>query len=160
MSRREPVWRRASAWLMVWPLVVAAGLMPPASGSVTDGPRPRARVIDTTDTLAAEDVEQLERLAAGIRAASGADMMVVVIPSTDGQPHRRVATDLFNRWQLGSAERNDGLLVFVAIDDRKAEIILGDGIDAPAQIAASERIMQKVMVPEFRRGAPGPRACG
>ena len=139
---------------MVWPLVVAAGLTAPVLGSVTDGPRPQARVIDTTDTLAAEDVAQLERLAAGIRAASGADLMVVVIPSTNGQPLRRFATDLFNRWQLGSAERDDGLLVFVAIDDRKAEIVLGDGIDAPAQIAASERIMQRVMVPEFRRGRP------
>lgn len=154
VSHRERSALRACAGLMVWSLVVVTALMAPARGSVTDGPRPRAPVIDTTHTLAAEDVEQLERLAAGIRAASGADLMVVVIPSTNGQPHRRFATDLFNRWQVGSAERNDGLLVFVAIDDRKAEIILGDGIDAPAQVAASERIMQKVMVPEFRRGSP------
>lgn len=126
-----------------------------AQPAILHEPRPARAVVDSTDTLTADDAAQIEELARGVRNASGADLMVVVIPTTSGQPHRAFATDLFNRWQLGSADRNDGLLIFVALDDHKAEIILGDGVDSPEQVAASQRIMNEVLLPEFRRGQPG-----
>jgi uncharacterized protein len=122
---------------------------------IVTGPRPQARVIDETGTLSAADSAEIERLARSIRETTSADMMVVVIPTTAGEPHRRFATDLFNRWQLGDAARNDGLLLFVALADRKSEIILGDGLDSPGQRSASQRIMDQVMVPHFRAGRPG-----
>lgn len=125
-----------------------------APGVVT-GSRPQARVIDETGTLSAADSAEIERLARSIRETTKADMMVVVIPTTAGEPHRRFATDLFNRWQLGDGVRNDGLLLFVALADRKSEIILGDGLDSPGQRSASQRIMDQVMVPHFRAGRPG-----
>ena len=75
-----------------------------------------------------EERAAIERLAESIRATTRADLQVVVIPTTAGAPPRTFATDLFNRWRLGNAERNDGLLLFVALADRRSEIILGDGI--------------------------------
>lgn len=147
--------RAAGTWpvvgWLVWSLTTAAL----AAGPVAiDGPRPPGHVIDTVGLLAADDVAAIERLAAGIEAASGGDLVVVVIDSTGGRPHRAVATDLFNRWQLGSAERDDGLLILVATADRKAEIVLGDGVDDPRQERASRRIMQEVLIPEFKAGRP------
>ena len=82
-------------------------------------------------------------------------MMVVIIPTTAGEPQRRFATALFNHWRLGNGARNDGILLFVALADRKSEIILGDGLDSPGQRSASQRIMDRVMVPHFRAGRPG-----
>jgi len=41
-----------------------------------------------------------------------------VIRTTGERPQRAFATELFNRWQLDSAERNDSLLIFVALGDR------------------------------------------
>ena len=43
-------------------------------------------------------------------------------------------------------------LIFVAIGDRAAEIVLGDGIDSDAEVEKSDRIMQGHMVPLFRSG--------
>ena len=117
--------------------------------------RPSAHVVDETGSLSAADRTKLERLTQSIRETTKADMMVVVIPTTAGEPHRRFATDLFNRWRLGDGARNDGILLFVALADRKSEIILGDGLDSPGQRAASQRIMDQVMVPHFRAGRPG-----
>ena len=123
--------------------------------AVVRGGRPSARVVDETGTLTAADSAEIERLARSIQETTKADMMVVVIPTTAGEPHRRFATDLFNRWQLGDGARNDGLLLFVALADRRSEIILGDGLDSPGQRSASQRIMDQVMVPHFRAGRPG-----
>jgi uncharacterized protein len=142
---------RAAAWAFAAPLALAAV---GAHAAGIEGPRPATAVFDETGILGKEDVDHLESLAASVRRASGADVMVVVIPSTDGQPHRSFATDLFNRWKLGSEDRDDGLLIFVALNDRKAEIVLGDGIDGLDQIEASQRIMKDVLIPEFKRGRP------
>ena len=123
--------------------------------AVVRGGRPRAHVVDETGTLSAADRTKLERLTQSIRETTKADMMVVIIPTTAGEPQRRFATALFNHWRLGNGARNDGILLFVALADRKSEIILGDGLDAPGQRSASQRIMDRVMVPHFRAGRPG-----
>ena len=123
--------------------------------AVVRGGRPRAHVVDETGTLSAADRTKLERLTQSIRETTKADMMVVIIPTTAGEPQRRFATALFNHWRLGNGARNDGILLFVALADRKSEIILGDGLDSPGQRSASQRIMDRVMVPHFRAGRPG-----
>ena len=123
--------------------------------AVVRGGRPRAHVVDETGTLSAADRTKLERLTQSIRETTKADMMVVIIPTTAGEPQRGFATALFNRWRLGNGARNDGILLFVALADRKSEIILGDGLDSPGQRSASQRIMDQVMVPHFRAGRPG-----
>ena len=123
--------------------------------AVVRGGRPRAHVVDETGSLSAADRTKLERLTQSIRETTKADMMVVVIPTTAGEPQRRFATALFNHWRLGNGARNDGILLFVALADRKSEIILGDGLDSPDQRSASQRIMDQVMVPHFRAGRPG-----
>ena len=123
--------------------------------AVVRGGRPRAHVVDETGTLSAADRTKLERLTQSILETTKADMMVVIIPTTAGEPQRGFATALFNRWRLGNGARNDGILLFVALADRKSEIILGDGLDSPGQRSASQRIMDQVMVPHFRAGRPG-----
>ena len=117
--------------------------------------RPSAHVVDETGSLSAADRTKLERLTQSIRETTKADMMVVIIPTTAGEPQRGFATALFNRWRLGNGARNDGILLFVALADRKSEIILGDGLDSPGQRSASQRIMDQVMMPHFRAGRPG-----
>jgi uncharacterized protein len=142
------------SFLVVW---LSCGLttVDVAAGPVTiDGPRPPAHVIDTVGLLAVDDVAAIERLAAAIEAAAGGDLVVVVVRTTGGRPHRAFATSLFNRWELGAADRDDGLLLFVATEDRKAEIVLGDGVDDDRRRRASERIMDKLLIPEFRAGRP------
>ncbi|AKQ66836.1 Glutamate synthase [NADPH] large chain [Myxococcus hansupus] len=55
---------------------------------------------------------------------------------------------------IGKAGRNDGALLFIALGDRAAEIILGDGVDGPREQARSDGIMASGVVPAFKRGSP------
>jgi uncharacterized protein len=82
----------------------------------------------------------------------GAEIVVVVVPDTSAAPSRTFAVELFNRWGIGDADADNGLLVFVAIDDRVAEIVLGDGTDSAAAQRASDEIMDRTMLPRFRQG--------
>ncbi|HSN88021.1 MAG TPA: TPM domain-containing protein, partial [Thermoanaerobaculia bacterium] len=115
-------------------------------------PRPSGWTVDLTGTLPSETVAELNRLGDEVKAKSGSELVVVVVGTTGGVEPREFATRLFNHWGIGERDKNNGLLVFAALDDRAAEIVLGDGVDDSAQVQASEEIMQGVMVPRFREG--------
>ena len=117
-------------------------------------PRPDGWVADTAGLLDEAAVARINAIGDAVHARDGAEIAVVTVPTTGGADARRFATDLFNHWQIGHAERDNGVLVFVAIEDRAAELILGDGIDDDAQVAIADVIMQGVMVPRFREGDP------
>lgn len=122
------------------------------SPTTIPSPRPAGWVVDQAGLLSPDDIAALDSLAEAVHQRAGAEMAIVTIRSTGGVDARNFATDLFNRWGIGARGQNNGLLLFVAIDDRAAEIILGAGIDSDAEVAASERIMQEVIVPRFRAG--------
>lgn len=118
-------------------------------------PRPSGWSVDYTGSLSPETRQEIDRLGEKIHAASGAELVVVVIESTGGEPSRDFAIRLFNHWGLDESARGKGLLLFAALGDRSAELVLGRELDTPANNQASEAIMQGEMVPRFRAGDPG-----
>ena len=118
-------------------------------------PRPAGWSVDTTGSIPPETRQEIDRLGDQVHAANGAELLVVVIDSTDGVPSRDFAIDLFNHWGLDESAQGKGLLLFAALGDRSAELVLGRDLDTPANNQASEAIMQGEMVPRFRAGDPG-----
>ncbi len=167
MARKQP--------LLALPLFLALALLALALVETRPGlaapsqyladPRPNGWVVDQAGTLPPEAEAELDRLGDRVKADTGAELAVVVIDTTGGADPRRFAVDLANRWVLGSAERDDGLLVFAALEDRAAEIVLGDGIGSTRNRGLAEQVMQATIVPLMRRGDPqsalleGARAC-
>lgn len=127
--------------------------------------KPENWVVDLAGLLSAEQVAELESLGEAVHRRGGAALSVVTLDSTGGENPRQLANDVFNRWQLGDRDRDNGLLILVAIEDRAVEIVLGDGIDSDAEVAKSDFILQQRMLPHFRenRGAAailaGAHAC-
>lgn len=128
-------------------------------------PRPDGWITDLTGQIAPKTITTLNALGDSVSGREGPELAVVVIQSTDGRVPRRFATELFNRWGIGRREEDDGVLLLVALRDRKAEIVLGDGVDDPDRVRTSQRIMDETMLPFFRRGDPdqailqGARRC-
>ncbi len=117
-------------------------------------PRPNGWVVDQTGRLTEEDRREINRVCEDVNRTTSGEMAVVVVRSTDGMPTREFAIRLFRKWGVGSASLNNGVLVFVAIEDRKAEIILGDGIDGPREENVSRRSMDR-MIQWLKKGNPG-----
>ncbi|HYE03921.1 MAG TPA: TPM domain-containing protein [Planctomycetota bacterium] len=118
-------------------------------------PRPGSWVLDRTGRIPVDDARRIDAIADAAQRRGAGQIVAVVVATTGGAEHRRYATELFNRWQVGTRGRDDGVLVFVALDDRRAEIVLGDGVDDDRQVAASQRIYDQAMRPRLREGAPG-----
>lgn len=115
-------------------------------------PLPTSHVADPAKLLAADTKAELDRLATRLDQAGSGQLAFVVVASTNGKVPRQAATDVFNRWGVGHADRDDGALFLLAKTDRKAEIVLGNGIDTPANRQHAQTIMTTAMVPRFREG--------
>ena len=117
-------------------------------------PRPKSWVADTAELLTPAQEAELDQLGNAIHAQDGAELAIVTVRSTAGADARTFATALFNHWQIGHRDRDNGVLLFVAIDDRAAELILGDGVDSDDQVGTVDDVMQRTIVPLFRAGTP------
>ncbi len=115
-------------------------------------PRPSGWVVDQTGQVNADTIRQLNQISDEVHQRDGAEIAVVVIPTTEGRTPRQFATELFNHWKIGDKSQNNGLLIFVSVNDRKAEIILGNGVDDQSQSAAAQLIMDSEIVPRFKQG--------
>lgn len=91
-------------------------------------PPPRGQwLLDESGKLSASTVAQVNALAGALDVSGAGQLGVLVTTTTRGHNPRDFATGVFNSWGVGHQGSNDGVLLFVAVDDRKAEIILGDG---------------------------------
>lgn len=82
---------------------------------------------DQTGKVSAGTLLALDQLAARLDVTGLGQLGVLVTDTTSGVKPRDFATGVFNSWGIGHASSNDGVLIFVAVGDRKAEIILGTG---------------------------------
>jgi uncharacterized protein len=123
-------------------------------------PRPDGWIVDLTATVSPEAVEYINLVCDEVHQRLKREMCVVVISTTGGRDNREFGTELFNLWSVGSAGlpgapgvwRNNGILLLAAIDDRRASIVLGDGIDGPEETRLATQIIDDVVIPNFRDG--------
>jgi uncharacterized protein len=113
-------------------------------------PRPAGWAVDLTGTLPPASLAELNDLGNQVNAKTGAGLAVVMVGSTDGVDSHTFATRLFNTWRLGKR----GVLVFAALTDHHAEIVLGDDLNSEATRRESAAVMQESIRPRFRAGDP------
>ena len=118
-------------------------------------PRPDGWLVDLTDTLNKEEITYINEVCEEVYQTVSREMTVVVINTTSGVNHRKFGTDLFNHWGVGGAIRNNGILLLAAIKDRRAEIVLGSGIDSNEEERNAQRIMDTIIVHNFKQDDPG-----
>ena len=148
----DTVLRSLRSALLPLGLILAA--MPGRAVTVEQIPAPTGWTTDLTGSLTPETIRALNRLGDEVKRQTRGEMAVVVVGTIDGADPREFATRLANTWGIGDRELDNGLLLFAALDDRAAEIVLGTGIDRPETRQVCEEIMQGEMVPRFRAGDP------
>ena len=87
-----------------------------------------------------------------LRRETTAEAVAVVVSDIDGEDIDLFANELFNSWGLGKSDNNNGLLILVAVDRRKAVIRTGTGIEGLLPDGYCGRILRKKMFPAFARG--------
>lgn len=111
-----------------------------------------ARVTDLTGTLDAAQRQTLESELAALEAAKGAQIAVLVVPTTQPEDIAAYAIRVFDVWKLGRKGVDDGVLLIVAKNDRRVRIEVARGLEAAIPDAAAARIIREYITPRFREG--------
>lgn len=140
----------ALAWL-----VVLAALSPPAATAL-DVPKLKGRVNDLAGMLDAQTAARIEAELAAFEASDSTQVVVLTIPSLEGENIEEYAIKTAQGWGLGQKGKDNGVLLLVAKNDRQVRIEVGRGLEGPLTDALAGRIVDQVIVPKFKAGdVPG-----
>ena len=112
----------------------------------------KARVTDQTGTLTAPQQQALEQTLAEFEARTGAQVAVLMVPSSQPETVEQFAVRVHESWKLGRKGVDDGVLLLVAKDDRKLRIEVGYGLEGVLPDATAKRIIEEDIVPRFKQG--------
>lgn len=145
--------RRRNA-LAVWWLALGfwltMALAAPAQATPVPVPPYSARVLDLSGALDGAHIASLNEQILALEADTRAAVVVFMLPTTGEEAIEQYATRVFDAWKLGDTERDDGILILVATQDRRMRIEVGQGLEGTVPDILAGRIIDEQMKPRFR----------
>lgn len=131
------------------------------AGGLVAIPPLTARVTDLAGTLDAGQRAALEQKLAAFEARKGAQVAVLVVPSTQPENIEQFGIRLLEAWKIGRKGADDGVILIVARDDRRLRIEVGYGLEGALNDATAKRIIAETITPRFKAGdLPGGIGAG
>lgn len=109
-------------------------------------------VNDLAKVLTKQDRKVLEQQLEAFNKAKGVQLAVVTVKSLDGTSVEDYAQKLFEKWGIGERKKDNGVLLLIAVEDRKMRIHTGYGIEGELPDAISSRIIREHIRPAFQKG--------
>ncbi len=111
-----------------------------------------ARVIDTSGTLDAGQTQALDAKLAAFEKARGAQIVVLMVPTTLPEDITDYAQRVGDAWKIGRADVGDGLLLVVAKNDRTVRIATTKTLEGAIPDLAAKQIIANAITPRFKQG--------
>ncbi|MGH8473303.1 MAG: TPM domain-containing protein, partial [Gammaproteobacteria bacterium] len=111
-----------------------------------------ARVTDLTGTLKPAETQALEDRLRDFETRKGAQIAVLIVPSTTPDAIEGYSIRVVENWKLGRKGVDDGVLLLVAKDDRRVRIEVGYGLEGVIPDALASRIIHEAITPRFKAG--------
>lgn len=136
-------------------LALLAVAVPAASAKPTY-PGFSAPVVDAADVVPAVVEQRLDSELQAYQQASGNQIAIGVVETTGDQSIEDYAFDLFNKhWKVGDKVKDNGVLLLIAVKDRKLRIEVGSGLEGDLTDAESGRIILDQLTPRLKEGDYG-----
>lgn len=113
-------------------------------------PTPRFYVNDFANLLDAETKDHIVSTNVQLYKQTGAQVVVVTLPSLEGDNLEEYATALFRQYGIGSQEKNNGVLLLLALEDRAFRIEVGYGLEGALNDAKTGRIQDDYIIPYLK----------
>jgi uncharacterized protein len=145
-SKAIPVSGGALLGAVVLMLVAMAVLAAPKFPELT------GRVVDGAGLLSGTARAALDEKLAAHEAQTTNQVVVVTLTSLQGYDIADFGYQLGRHWQIGQKDRNNGVLLIVAPQERKVRIEVGYGLEGSLTDVLSHDIIQSRILPHFRQG--------
>ncbi len=113
---------------------------------------PPRLVSDYVDLLTTGQFQSLENKLVAYNDSTSTQIAIVIERSTEGEDIFSYSQRLAEDWGIGQTDKDNGVLILVTTEDRKLRIHTGYGAEIFLTDAMSKRIIDKVIIPNFRKG--------
>jgi uncharacterized protein len=144
MSR---VWRAPARLIVLLGLLLHPSLL-----SALDVPPLTGRIVDLAHVLPAQDMQQLNDQLQTHEEKTGNQVAVLILPSLEGEPLEEYSHRVATTWKLGQKGTDNGVLLLVALKERRVRIEVGYGLEGTLTDLRSARIIRSEIVPRFKAG--------
>lgn len=117
-------------------------------------PAATGHVTDTADLMPDDDQARLEAFLVQVKERTGAEIAVLTVPDCAPEDPDTYKTRVFTAWRIGDRERDDGLLLLVAVAERALEFETGYGLEGTLPDGWQARMLRETAVPRFRADDP------
>ncbi|MDQ1228812.1 uncharacterized protein QE379_000238 [Sphingomonas sp. SORGH_AS 879] len=154
-------YRSAVLVALAMPLALLGGIaapcqaMEPKIASADEPLQFTGYVVDQAQLLNSDEKQRLTLWLGRFQRETGHQLAVVTVKTLHGEDVKDFTMRLANRWGVGRKDLNDGIVILVAANDRKARIAVGIGLEQRLPDAFCQQVMSRIMVPAFAKARIG-----
>jgi uncharacterized protein len=115
-------------------------------------PRLTSPVMDEAGIMSVDGLQRVQRLVRAVQESGGSQISVLTVKSLGGLTIEEASIKVVDQWKLGRQDKDDGVLLMVAPNDRRLRIEVGRGKEGDLPDAIARRIINQVIGPAFRGG--------
>jgi uncharacterized membrane protein YgcG len=132
-------------------VLIALIVLITGTGFAFEPPKPTAYVVDLAGKLTPDQLAQLNAKLNGLNKTTKNEFAGLIIPTLAGESIDDVANATFKSWKVGKAGLDNGVLVVIAIAERKSRIETGKGVEGDLTDLQSNDILRNVLAPRLKQ---------
>ena len=109
-----------------------------------------APVVDSIGRVSAEVETQINSELISFQQSGGPQIAVAVVDTTGNATPENYSIDLARSWGIGDKEKDNGVLLLIALEDRNLRIEVGSGVEGELTDVTAGVIVDSVMLPRLR----------
>jgi uncharacterized protein len=113
-------------------------------------PEPPQAVNDFGNFLEPFQREALEQKIRDYNDSTSSAIVIITVPNLNGYDIAEVALQYMRQWKPGLADKDNGVIILVAKEERKARIETGYGMEGVLPDITAKHIIDEVLVPNFK----------
>ncbi|HEX2959289.1 MAG TPA: TPM domain-containing protein [Chitinispirillaceae bacterium] len=130
-------------------LLVCSGVL---AFSIDNVPKPSGPIADYAGIVDPGDKQQIYHIAQRLWVQAKIGIVVVTLPEIGDEPIEEVAARLYEKWGIGNARSDEGILLLVSLNPRKVRIETGYGSESYLNDAKVGKIIDTYAIPYFSNG--------
>jgi uncharacterized protein len=131
-------------------LILLIGICAPVYAADYPDPTSEFFVNDFAGVLSRETREDIQRIGKSLEDLTTAQVVVVTVPSLDGDDIDNYAYQLFKRWGIGQKGKDNGVLILNAVSERQLRIEVGYGLEGALTDIETAEIRTEYMNPYLK----------
>lgn len=141
-NSREAYWLFCFALIFITNTVLAQKTIPELWG---------LHVHDEAHVLSQPTIDKLENHLVAYEDSTSNQIAILIVSSLDGESLEEYSLRVAEKWKLGKKEKDNGVLLLIAVDDHKMRIETGYGLEGVLTDAVCSRIIRNELAPNFRQ---------